>query len=202
MLTSKCNRCSDFNWKLLAVDLTEMLENLRGVIFLIHTVYTLKQRLQGGLEQVNKMLKVSSYDESFDHIFWNVAIYLFYLLSVTMSGEFAHGSWSHHSPCSAASDIVAAIADFHHQVDRIIIFRVDRWTSDSTDSHGCSAAVYRSQGTKVCRYNWYSAGSLVSNKIYGNNFIYFLHSETVMVWNYQNASWLQFKKINFLCHFL
>ena len=133
---------------------------------------------------------------------WNVAIYLFYLLSVTMSGEFAHGSWSHHSSCSAASDIVAAIADFHHQVDRIIIFRVDRWTSDSTDSHGCSAAVYRSQGTKVCRYNWYSAGSLVSNKIYGNNFIYLLHSETVMVWNYQNASWLQFKKINFLCHFL
>ena len=54
------------------------------------------------------------------------------------------------------------------------------------------------QGTKVCRYNWHSAGSpgwplsvlkykyLFSNKTYGSNFIK-QHSETVMVRNYQNA---------------
>jgi len=54
------------------------------------------------------------------------------------------------------------------------------------------------QETKVCRYSWHSAGSLrwpfpmlknkriFSNKIYRINFIK-QRSETVMVWNYQNA---------------
>ena len=53
------------------------------------------------------------------------------------------------------------------------------------------------QGTKVRRYNWHSAVSLgwpfpmlkcnfFSDKIYGSGFIK-QHSETVMVWNYQNA---------------
>jgi len=52
-------------------------------------------------------------------------------------------------------------------------------------------------GTEVCRYNWHSAGSLgwpfpmlkykrTFLKIYGSNFIK-QHSETVVVWNYQNA---------------
>ena len=77
------------------------------------------------------MLKFSSYDESFDHISDLQAYlergYLPLLLAIsdklTMSGECSHGSWSHHSPCSAAGDIVAANAD---EVNRIIIFRVDR----------------------------------------------------------------------------
>ena len=55
------------------------------------------------------------------------------------------------------------------------------------------------EGTIVCRYNWHSAGSrgwsfpnsnakikiYFSNKKYGSNFIK-QHSQTVMVWNYQN----------------
>ena len=62
-------------------------------------------------------------------------------------------------------------------------------------------------GTKVCRYNWHSAGSLgwpfpmliyFSNKICGSNFIE-QHSETVTVWNYHNVHF-SLKKINLLCH--
>jgi len=62
-------------------------------------------------------------------------------------------------------------------------------------------------GTKVYRYYWHSGGSLgwpfpmlrykyiciFSNKIYRSNFIK-QHSETVMVWNYENAD-CSFKKL-------
>ena len=70
-----------------------------------------------------------------------------------------------------------------------------------------------SQGTKVCRYNWHSAGSLgwpfsvlkyslniyFPNKKYGSNFIK-QHPETVMVWNYQNADCSL--EMILLCHLL
>ena len=64
--------------------------------------------------------------------------------------------------------------------------------------HFCMSRIDRERGTQVCRYNGHSAGSLVwpfpmlkykyifSYKIYGSNFVK-QHSETVMVWNYQNA---------------
>ena len=74
-----------------------------------------------------------------------------------------------------------------------------------------SPTLIKSLGTKVCRCNWHSAGSLgwpfpmlkykyiyFWNKIYGSNFIK-QHSETVVVWNYQNAD-CSLRKI--LCHLL
>jgi len=57
---------------------------------------------------------------------------------------------------------------------------------------------YHTSASTVCRYNRHSARSLrlaissaeiwihFSNKIYGSNFIK-QHSDTVMIWNYQNA---------------
>ena len=71
-------------------------------------------------------------------------------------------------------------------------------TFQSWDVTRKSLAFRSSLGTKVCRYNWHSAGSLgwpfpvlkykyiFSNKIYGRNFIK-QHSETVMARNSQNA---------------
>jgi len=68
----------------------------------------------------------------------------------------------------------------------------------------CVSCAFGKYGMKVRRYNWHSAGSLswpfpvlnvyFSNKTYGSNFIK-QHSETVMVWNYQNADWSLRKNI-------
>ena len=89
--------------------------------------------------------------------------------------------------------------NLHHLTPHIIIIMFSSNT----------AVASRPSGTKVCRYNWHSAGSLgwpfpvikckKSNKTYGSDFIK-QHSETVMGLDNQNADCSL--KMNLLCYLL
>ena len=80
--------------------------------------------------------------------------------------------------------------------------------SCSVVTYCTSTDVYHSvsstPATKVCRYNWHSAGSLgwpfpvhFSTKIYGSNFIK-QHPETVTVWNYRQNGDCSLRNENFV----